>query len=468
MASVRAATQLIHDTTIVTADDAGSILHGAALAVSDGRIAALGPTPEILTRYPDAERIDGRGRAVFPGFANTHTHLSRVLARGIYEDLSPSHTPPFTGGLAPLPLPALSPDEEGVMALLGALEAIRSGTTLVLEESAGLDGYAGALLDTGLRLVLCERAWDRANASIGQPGAFQVDPVLAETGLARIADFHSRWHGKGDGRLAAGLAAWAPDMCSPALLERLRKLQSELGALATVHLSQIWGEVAAVREQRGMLPTEYLARAGVLGNRLVAAHCRCMTADEERILGASGAAVAVNSAIAARRGLGARIDELERAGCLITLGTDNMAEDMVEVVRTALFMERVRRQDGRRPTPEEALVWATRNGYRALGVPDGGWLAPGNRADLTLIDLRKPHLTPVLRIVSCFVHQGLASDVESVMVDGRWIMRDGRVLTLDEPALVAQAARIARAAWRRLFERRPDLPRPPGFDLGAE
>jgi len=461
-------TQLIHDTTIVTADLAGSILYGAALAVRDGRILALGPTSQVLAKFPDADRLDGRGRAVLPGFANTHTHLARVLARGIYEDLSPSHTPPFMGGLAPLPLPSLSPDEERVMALLGALEAIRSGTTLVLEESAGLDGYAGALSDTGLRLVLCERAWDRANASIGQPGAFQLDPALAEAGLARIAEFHSRWHGRGDGRLTAGLAAWAPDMCSPGLLGRLVKLQSELGALATVHLNQIWGEVAAVKEQRGVLPTEYLAGAGVLSSRLIAAHCRCMTADEERILGAAGVAVAVNPAIAARRGLAARIDELERAGCLVTLGTDNMAEDMVEVVRTAMFMERVRRQDGRNPTPEDALVWATRNGYRALGIPDGGWLAPGNRADLILIDLRKPHLTPALRVVSCFVHQGLASDVEAVMVDGRWIMRDGRVLTLDEPALVAQAARIARAAWRRLFERRPDLPRPPGFDLGAE
>src|SRR5262249_55180638 len=156
-----------------------------------------------------------------PGFANTHTHLSRVLARGIYEDLSPSHTPPFTGGLAPLPLPPLSADDERVMVLLGALEAIRSGTTLVLEESAGLDSYAGALFDTGLRPVLCERAWDRANASIGQPGEFKLDPALAETGLARIADFHSRWHGKG-GRLTAGLAAWAPDLCSPELLARLR------------------------------------------------------------------------------------------------------------------------------------------------------------------------------------------------------------------------------------------------------
>jgi 5-methylthioadenosine/S-adenosylhomocysteine deaminase len=458
---------LIHDTTIVTADQAASILYDAALVVSDGRIAALGPTADLLARYPAAERIDGRGRAVFPGLANTHTHLSRVLARGIYEDLSPSHTPPFIGGLAPLPLPALSPDEERVMALLGALEAIRSGTTLVLEESAGLDGYAGALLDTGLRLVLCERAWDRANASIGQPGAFRVDQALADAGIARIGEFHSRWDGKDGGRLRAGLAAWAPDMCSPALLGRLRKLQSELGALASVHLNQIWGEVAAVKEQRGMLPTEYLAQAGFLSDRLVAAHCRCMTAEEEQILGASRAAVAINPAIAARRGLAARIDELERAGCLITLGTDNMAEDMVEVVRTALFMERVRRQDGRQPAPEDALVWATRNGYRALGVSDGGWLGPGNRADLILVDLRKPHLTPALRVVSCFVHQGMASDVEAVMVDGRWIMRGGRVLTLDEPALVAEADRIARTAWRILFERRPELARPPGLDTRA-
>ena len=136
--------------------------------------------------------------------------------------------------------------------------------------------------------------------------------------------------------------------------------------------------------------------------------------------------------------------ELEQAGCLIALGTDNMAEDMVEVVRTALFMERVRRQDGRQPTPEQALGWATRNGYRALGITDGGWLAEGNLADLIVIDLREPHLTPALRVVSDFVHQGQASDVEAVMVDGRFIMRDGRVQTLDERAIVAEAERIAR------------------------
>jgi 5-methylthioadenosine/S-adenosylhomocysteine deaminase len=99
---------IVHDTTIVTSDDAGAIHYDAALVVDGGRIAALGPSAELLARHPSAERVDGRGRAVLPGLANTHTHLSRVLARGIYEDLSPSHTPPFTGGLAPLPTPTRS------------------------------------------------------------------------------------------------------------------------------------------------------------------------------------------------------------------------------------------------------------------------------------------------------------------------------------------------------------------------
>ena len=459
------AATIIHDTTVVTGDDASTIARDAAVVVEHGRIAAVGPSPALLARYPDAERVDGRGRAVFPGFANTHTHLPRVLARGIYEDLSPPHAPPFTGGLAPLPLPRLTPDEERVMALLGALEAIRSGTTLLLEEGESLDRYAGALVDTGLRLVLCERAWDRANASVGQPGPFEQAMRLGDAGLERIRALHARWHGAGDGRVATGLAAWAPDMCSPELLRRLRTLQGELDVLASVHLNQMWGEVAAVKDQHGLLPTEYLAREGFLSERLVAAHCRCMSAEEERSLGAARVAVAVNPAIAARRGLAARIDELERAGCLIALGTDNMAEDMVEVMRTALFMERVRRQDGRHPTPEQALAWAARNGYRALGVADGGWLAAGNRADLILIDLRRPHLVPALRVVSTFVHQGQAGDVEAVMVDGRWLMRDRRVVTLDESAIVDEAAAIARFAWQRLFDQRPDLPRPPGMAI---
>jgi 5-methylthioadenosine/S-adenosylhomocysteine deaminase len=455
---------MIHNTTIVTADDTCAVQYDAAIVVEADRIAAIGPTAELLARYPTAERIDGRGKAVMPGFANTHTHLVMTLARGIYEDLSPAHKPPFMGGLAPLPLPQLSAEEHQMMCQLGVVEAIRSGTTLVLEDAVGIQRYVEALVASGLRFLLCERAWDRAQAAIGQPGPFEIDPGLAEQGLTRIEALHTRWHGREKGRIGVGLAAWAPDLCSPPLLHELRTLQERLDIMATVHLNQIWGEVAAVQEQRGLRPTEYLARCGFLSPRLVAAHCRCMTPDEERLLGASGAAVAFNSAIAARRGLSPRIADLEAYGCTIALGTDNMAEDMVEVMRTALFMERVRRQDGRHPTPEEVFAWATRHGYRALGIADGGWLAPGNKADLIIIDVRRVHLVPLLRVVSCFVHQGQARDVEAVMVDGHWLMRDSALLTMDEAAIVQEADRIGRAAWQRLFAERPALVPPSGFD----
>jgi 5-methylthioadenosine/S-adenosylhomocysteine deaminase len=140
-----------------------------------------------------------------------------------------------------------------------------------------------------------------------------------------------------------------------------------------------------------------------------------------------------------------------------------MAEDMVEVMRTGLFMERVRRQDGRNPTPEEALRWATRNGYRAMGIADGGWLAEGMLADLIMIRTERSHLTPFLRPVSTFVHQGQASDVSDVMVDGAWVMRDGTVLTMDEAAIIREAEEISSRAWSRLFAERPDIEIPSGF-----
>jgi 5-methylthioadenosine/S-adenosylhomocysteine deaminase len=187
---------------------------------------------------------------------------------------------------------------------------------------------------------------------------------------------------------------------------------------------------------------------------------------EEKLLGEAKTIVAFNAAIAARRGLSPRIESLERQGCTITMGSDNMAEDMVEVMRTGLFMERVRREDGRNPTPERALRWATRNGYRAFGMPDGGWLAAGNKADLIVVDTERAHLVPMLRAVANFVHNGQARDVQSVMVDGQWLMRDGKVLTMDEPAIVAKAQEVANKAWSRQFRKRFDTV-PSGFSPAA-
>ena len=454
---------VIHNTVVVTVDDGDSVHYDAAIAIAGGRIAAIGANAELLARHPAAERIDGRGKMVMPGFANAHTHLTMTLARGVFEDLSPPHRPPFTGGLSPIPLPRMTPDEQRVMALLGALEALRGGTTLALEDGVDVGDYAEALAATGMRFMLGVRAYDRIGTEIGDPAPYRLDRALGERRLRAIEDAYGKWHGKAHGRLRVAVSAWAPDMCSPELLGELRALQQKLDTHATIHLNQIWGEVAATQAHRNRRPTEYLADLGFLHERLICAHCRCMDPGEEKLLGQARTTVSFNSAIAARRGLSPRIADLEAHGCTIAMGSDNMAEDMVEVMRTGLFMERVRRQDGRRPTPEQALRWATRNGYRALGLADGGWLAPGNRADLIVVDLDRPHLVPVLRAVSDFVHNGQAGDVTAVMVDGKWLMRDGEVLVLDEAALLSEARQVARAAWSRQFRSRPDLEPPPGF-----
>lgn len=458
-------TIVIHDTTVVTVDPDDTVVHGGAIAIEGDRIAAVGPSAEILARFPAAERISGRGKAVLPGLANTHTHFQLLIARGIYEDLSPPNKPPFTagGGLSTLPTPVLNPEEQVAVARLAALEALRCGTTAVLEDWTELTHTVAPLADTGLRFLFCERAWDKANGSIGDTGAFVQDAKLADTCLRRIEDLHGQWHGKANGRIRVGVSAWAPDMCSPELLRDLRVLHQKLDVPVTIHLNQIWGEVAAVQSLRNRLPTEYLDDVGFLHDRMIGAHCRCMAPHEEELLGRNRVNVAFNSCIAARRGLSPRIHDLESYGCNIGLGSDNMAEDMVEVTRTAMFMERVRRGDGRQPSPEQALRWATVNGYRSMGIPDAGALIAGNKADLVLVDLDRAHLVPALRVVSVFVHQAQGRDVTDVMVDGAWVMRNGAVLTMDEAAVVAEARRVCTAAWRRLFDARPDLKPPPGF-----
>ena len=212
---------------------------------------------------------------------------------------------------------------------------------------------------------------------------------------------------------------------------------------------------------RGVRPTQYLFSNGLLSERLVVAHCRYVDDSEVALLGQHNVAVSNNAAIAARRGAAAPVLELQAAGCTIGMGSDNMAEDMVEVMRAGLFHERVRRNDEMWPGPEDVLEWATIGGARALGISDEvGSLEAGKKADLFMIDARRAHLVPTLRIVSGFVHQGQPADVTHVMVNGDWVMRDGRVLMINEEDIIERVERIGHAVWGRLVAENPDVPFP--------
>ena len=449
-------TTIITDTTIVSCDPQRAIHYGAGMAAEGGRISAIGPSDEIEARYPEADRVDGRGRAVFPGLINCHTHMLATADRGILEDFGfpTSLRFPTTGrGL-------LDPDERNVYAQLAAAESIRSGTTTLLEISDNIPQYADSLSDTGLRLFLAENFNDIDDEQF-RVGRYEFSEAKLESGLQRSADLISEWHGRYDGRVRCFVSPHAPELCSPALLRSAVELADQNDLRYTIHLSQSHQEVEAVMRTRGVRPTQYLFANDFLSDRLVVAHCRYVDDSEIALLGRHGVAVSNNPAIAARRGAAAPVLELSAAGSPIGMGSDNMAEDMVEVVRSALFHERVRRNDEVWPQPEDVLDWATIGGARALGVADEvGSLEVGKKADLFMLDLRRSHLVPTLRVVSVFVHQAQPADITDVMVDGEWVMRDSRILSFHEDEVVARAEVIGHSAWSRLVAENPEVPFP--------
>ena len=447
---------LIRNATVITGDIARNVLYDGCVAVDGTSIVAVGPSSEVTGQYPDAQIVDGRGKAVFPGLVNAHTHLLATTDRGILEDFGFPTTLRFPESARSL----LTPDERNIMALLGAVEAIRSGTTCLLEISNDIPQYAESLEGTGLRLALAENVNDIDDA-VAQRGAFAYSARKLDAGLLRSVDLIEGWHGRADGRVQCLVAPHAPENCSPELLRGCRELAERYGTRYTIHLAQSHYEVEAVMRTRGVRPTQYLFANGLLGPDLIAAHCRYVDASEIALLGQTGTGVSNNAAIAARRGAAAPIKELEAAGCPIGVGTDNMAEDMVEAMRAGLFLERVRRNDEMDPQPEDVLEWGTRGGARLLGMEQEiGSLEAGKKADLFIIQTMRPHLVPSLRIVSAFIHNGQPADITDVMVDGQWLMREGKLQTVDEDDIVSRAERIGHAAWKRLVERYPEVPLP--------
>ena len=447
---------IIKNITIVTCDPGRTIHYAAALAVVDDRISDIGPTSDIEAKYPNAGGVDGRGKAIFPGFNNCHTHLLLTANRGIFEDFGFPTTLQFPEDVRSF----MTEDESQLMALLGALESIRSGTTCVMESDGNVLEYAKALDNTGLRLVLAESINDIDYEKL-RDGVDEYSESKREAQLQQSADLIEKWHGRSDGRITCFMGTHAPETCSPQMLRRSREMAEKYDIGYTIHLSQSYDEIEAVARVRGVRPTHYLYSSDLLGPRLVAAHCRYVDASEIALLGWDNAGISNNPAIAARRGAAAPAKELIAAGCKLGIGSDNMSEDMVEAMRTGLFAERVRRNDQMDPQPEDVLDWATIGGSRVLGMSDEtGSLEVGKKADFFMIDMMRPHLVPTLRIVSSFVHQGQPSDITHVMVDGNWLMRDSKVLTIDEEDIVRKAEEAGHAVWRRMIERYPNVPFP--------
>jgi 5-methylthioadenosine/S-adenosylhomocysteine deaminase len=441
-------------TTVVNVD---AVQDDVALAVDGDRIVAIGATDAVLRAYPGAEIYDGRGKALLPGLINCHAHMAAVLERGFNEDFGF----PNSARLAVRPASLLQGEENTLMVTVAALEAIRTGTTTIVENAAGIAGSAAALAQSGLRCVFAESIRDSENVAgpmstegLAASAAPRFSAKLRDEGMQRIADLFTAWHGKSQGRIRVFPAAALAETSSPELLQAVRAFADQHDLGYTIHLSQSLAEVDFMVRHHHARPPAFLAQHGFLGPRLFAAHCRYVDAADIALLGRSGTIVSHQAAMAANRGVIPPIAALRAAGCPIANGTDNNTNDLFEVMRIALLTERVSRNDpnpGLRPQPEDMLEDATQGGARAVQQSKTvGSLQVGMKADLIVLDTQRPHLVPAGRIVSAWIHNGQPSDIESSMVDGQFIMRHRKILTLDEDAIVAEADKVGRRIWKQV------------------
>ena len=446
-------------TTVVNVD---AVQSDVALAVQGDTIAAIGPTDQILKTYPNADVYDGRGKALLPGLVNCHAHMAAVLERGFNEDFGF----PNSARLAVRPASLLQEHEETLMVTVAALEAIRTGTTTIVENTGNISRNAAALAQSGLRCVFAESVRDSENvagpmSSEGLVGseAPRFSPRLRDEGMQRISDLFTTWHGANQGRISVFPAAALAETSSPELLQAVRAFAEKHDLGYTIHLSQSLPEVDFMVRHHGLRPPAFLARHGFLGPRLFAAHCRYVDDADIALLGKSGTIISHQAAMAANRGVIPPIAALRAAGCPIANGTDNNTNDLFEVMRVALLTERISRHDanpGLRPQPEDMLEDATLGGARAVhhGKPLGS-LEVGKKADLIVLDTQRAHLVPAGRLVSAWIHNGQASDVESSMVDGQFIMRNRKVLTMNEDTIVAEADKVGRRIWSKVLDAGP-------------
>ncbi|MEM6489623.1 MAG: amidohydrolase family protein [Pseudomonadota bacterium] len=435
---------LIEGAHVLTADPAQPEIADGRIAVAGDRLlsvaAADGPPP------PAARVIDGRGFVVLPGLVNIHVHAILTMVRGVAEDMG--FAPAYTPGV---PQGHMVTEEEAVaLARLGALEAMKFGSTLINDTYVHQHLTLPAMGALGLRVAGCGRIHDVDFSGVSR-GRWEYDPAIGRRTLDQAMALHQRWHGAMDGRLSVQLAAHAPDTCSTDFLHQIRAARDATGMMVTTHLAQSRIEVERIAARDGLTPAELLDDVGLLSNRLIGAHCIFMTEDDIARAGRAGIHVAHIPKGNATGGTMAPTLKLRAAGANLCLSTDNMHGDMVELMRWALCIGRLQAgRIGEDWQPEDMLAMATVNGARAMDL-DGqiGRLAPGMKADLVMIDARRPHFTPMIDALGNIVHLGHGRDVAHVMVDGRMVVEDGRATRADETAIMRDAQTATEALWSR-------------------
>ena len=417
--------------TVVTMDGARRVVEDGAVAVSGGRIVAVGPRAEVERRFSARERIDAAGRVVMPGLVNGHTHVPMSLFRGIADDLDLNEW--LTKFI--FPAEAKNVTEEFVRAgtRLGLAEMIRGGTTTYCDMYYFEDAIAEETARAGVRAVLGETVIDFPVAD---------NKTWAEA-MAYSARYVAKW--KGHKLITPAIAPHAPYTVSEAHLREVGELARKHGAAVVIHVAETRKEVEDVTRDHGASPVNYLARIGFLNERVIAAHVVHATGEEIGLLKRAGVGVVHNPESNMKLASGvAPVPAYLRSDVALGLGTDGPASNndlsMWEAMDLAAKLHKLSSNDPKVVSAAEALEMATIRGARALHLErEIGSLEEGKRADLVVVDFDALHQTPAYNVYSHLVYATKAADVRHVVVEGRVLMRDRRLLTLDEEAIRREA-----------------------------
>ncbi|MFZ5798878.1 MAG: amidohydrolase family protein [Thermodesulfobacteriota bacterium] len=418
---------------VLSMDPAQTLIENGAVAVNGNRIVAVGPAGDILSRYRGAETIFEEHGLIMPGLINVHTHAAMACFRGLADDL------PLMQWLQEYIFPVearLTPEIIYHSTLLSLCEMIKSGTTSFCDMYLFAADVARAVATSGMRAWLGEVLYDFPSPSYGEP----------ENGFACTERLFQRY--ADHPLISITVDPHAVYTCSPDLLQRLGRMAAEKNALYVIHLAENQEEVNTCLERYGCSPVMHLEQLGLLNERVVADHCVMVSDEEIALLARRGVKVAHCQESNMKLASGtAPVVKMLRAGITVGIGTDGSASnndvDMFGEMNTVAKIHKVARMD---PTAMDAATTvraATSGGAAVLGAGhEIGSLEVGKKADLIVLDMNQPHLTPVYNPVSHLVYAARGADVIHSVIDGRVIMRQRRLTTLDEAAILAEMNRI--------------------------
>ena len=441
---------LLTNGVFLTMDEEYHVYSPGAMAVREGRIAAIGPQSEVESGFQAGERFDCGGRVVIPGLVNAHTHAAMTLLRGIADDLRLDVW--LLGYMFPVERQFVTPDFVRLGTRLACAEMIRSGVTCFADMYYFEEDVAAATAEAGMR-ALC------AQTVLKFPSP---DAPSFEDALAASREFIQRWNDHPLVMPAVG--PHSPYLCTADMLRQSAELAAEFDVPLHVHLAETALEVENSRREHGMPVIPYVKKQNLFDAKVLAAHCVHIDEGEMRTLLHYNVGVAHNPSSNMKLASGfAPVVKMLETGLAVGIGTDGPASnndlDMFEETRLAAFI--AKGQSGM-PTAlpaRMALTMATRLGAKAIYMGDRiGSLEPGKSADVAIVDLSTLHNSPSFSrstdaLYSQLVYTAHASDVTDVMVSGRWLMRGRKLQTLDEAELMRQAREVAKRIDIFLIER---------------